>query len=130
MVSCAKILLKTGVPSGGQPTPTGLGLPFTIRVCTLSGWHSGEEKFLKPLRSMPFGMLARLPDPTVPGCTQFPPAPALYGNVNPSQEVFGVPGGAVYEGITVPRGIKYALADPKGAHVLPLRGSPSKMLFN
>src|ERR1700761_9525774 len=81
------MLLKTATPSLGQPTP-------------VRGWQFGEEYCRKPTKVTPFAPT------TVPAGKQLPPVPALYGSVRPEQAVCGVPGAAVYCGITVPCGRK------------------------
>src|SRR5580704_17992791 len=96
MVSSAKMLLKTATPSLGQPTP-------------VKGWQFGDEYFRSPTSVTPLG-------PTdVPAGMHVLPV-ALYGKVRPLHEVGGVPGGAVYAGMTVPGWMKYSESDPNGPH--------------
>src|SRR5215469_2962481 len=87
MVSSAKILLKTGVPSGGQFSP-------------VNGWQRGDEKGLIPTRLTPFVTV-------VPLGINRPPAPALYGRCSPPDEVWMI----------VPGGIRYWTSSLNGAQV-------------
>ena len=103
-MSSAKMLLKTGTPSLGHPTP-------------LKGWQFGEEKGRSPTRVIPFG-------PTVPlKHDGLPPGAPLYGRTSPAQAVLGTLNGcagmaesAGSAGTTVPGGRKYSDSAPEGPH--------------
>src|ERR1700756_1739429 len=98
------MLLKTGTPSIGHPTP-------------LNGLQFGEEKGRVPTIVNPLGPTGPLKH------VGLPPGAPLYGNTRPAQLRLGTLKGcagiadrAGSAGITVPGGMKYSDSEPEVPH--------------
>src|ERR1700740_1936043 len=96
------MLLNTGMPSAGQPTP-------------VEGTQFGDENGRVPTSVSPFSPPGPLKH------VGLPPGAPLYGNTSPAQAIEGTlkgSGGSADKvgsaGITVPGGMKYSESSPKG----------------